>query len=130
MNKVVLIGRWVRDLELKFTPNNGTAVAQGTLAVDRKFKKDSGEKETDFITVVIWGKVAESAVTHTGKGKLCAVSGRIQTRSYEAKDGTKRYITEIVSEELQFIEWVTNKNEKGSEYSSDITEVDDGEIPF
>lgn len=129
MNKCIVIGRWTKDLEIKFAPNTGTAIASGTIAVDRRYKKDGGEKETDFIPVVVWGKQAESAATYTGKGKLCGVSGRIQTRSYEAKDGTKRYVTELVAEEIQFIEWVTNKTE-GSEYSQDITEVDDGEIPF
>ncbi|WP_097025397.1 single-stranded DNA-binding protein [Clostridium peptidivorans] len=128
MNKVILIGRLTKDPELKFTPGNGTAVATFTLAVDRRFSKD-GKKETDFIPVVVWGKQAEATAQYVGKGKLIGVSGRIQTRNYEAKDGTKRYVTEIVSEEVQFIEWTTNKQEI-SEYPDDLTPVDDGEIPF
>lgn len=123
-----MIGRWTRDLELKFTPNNGTAVARGTLAVERRQKNASGEREADFIPVVIWGKTAESAVTYTGKGKLCAVSGRIQTRSYEAQDGSKRYVTEIMADEVKFLEWVSKEN-SASTYP-DLTPVDDSNIPF
>lgn len=130
MNKVVLIGRWTKDLELKFTPGTGTAVAHGNLAVNRRVSKD-GKKEADFIPVVIWGKLAENAATYTGKGKLCSVAGRIQTRSYEAKDGTRKYVTEVVAEEVQFLEW-GNDNSSFSGPSEDYTEVpvDDGQIPF
>lgn len=127
MNKVTLIGRITKDPELKFTPGNGTAVATFTLAVDRRFSKD-GNREADFIPIVVWGKQAEATAQYVGKGKLIGIAGRLQTRSYDAKDGTKRYVTEVVSEEVQFLEWV-NKPE-GSEYSSDLTQVDDGEIPF
>ena len=148
MNKVVLIGRLTKDPELKFTPGTGTAVATFTLAVDRKFSKD-GQKEADFIPVVVWGKQAESTANYTGKGKLMGVSGRIQTRSYDAKDGTKRYVTEVVAEEVQFLEWGSGNKAAGSSfngnmseefgktqsfnqetYGEDITPVDDGDIPF
>lgn len=128
MNKVTLIGRLTKDPELKFTPGNGTAVTTFTLAVDRRFSKD-GNKEADFIPVVVWGKQAEATANYMSKGKLMGVAGRIQTRSYEAKDGTKRYITEVVSEEVQFLEWAANKIEN-NDYSSDLNPVDDGEIPF
>lgn len=141
MNHVTLIGRWTKDLELKFTPGNGTAVATGTLAVERRFSKDN-KKEADFINIVIWGKIAENAVTYTGKGKQCAVSGRIQVRNYDAKDGTKRYVTEVVAEEVQFLEWIKSgentsnnggfmQNNNFESYGADITPVDDGDdIPF
>ncbi len=101
MNKVVLIGRLTKDPELKFTPGNGTAVATFTLAVDRRFSKD-GQREADFIPIVVWGKQAESTANYMSKGKLMGVSGRIQTRSYEAKDGTRRYVTEVIAEEVKF----------------------------
>ncbi|EKX81434.1 single-stranded DNA-binding protein [Clostridium botulinum CFSAN001628] len=104
MNKVVLIGRLTKDPELKFTPGNGTAVATFTLAVDRRFSKD-GQREADFIPIVVWGKQAESTANYMSKGKLMGVSGRIQTRSYEAKDGTRRYVTEVIAEEVKFLEW-------------------------
>ncbi|NMM62052.1 single-stranded DNA-binding protein [Clostridium sp. P21] len=147
MNKVVIIGRLTKDPELKFTPGNGTAVATFTLAVDRRFSKD-GQKEADFIPVVVWGKQAESTANYMSKGKLMGVCGRIQTRTYDAKDGTRRYVTEVVADEVQFLEWGSgNKstssfngtssedfgnaqgfNEKA--YGEDITPVDDGDIPF
>jgi single-strand DNA-binding protein len=132
MNKVVLIGRATKDPELKFTPGTGTAVCTLTMAVDRRTSKE-GQREADFIPVVIWGKQAENTATYVAKGKMLGVSGRIQTRSYDAKDGTKRYITEVVAEEVQFIEWAQQKGQQQSNagYSEDITPIDDdGEIPF
>lgn len=132
MNKVILIGRLTKDPELKYTPGNGTAVTTVTLAVDRRFTKDE-KKEADFIPIVIWGKSAESTAQYMRKGLLMGVAGRIQTRSYEAKEGGKRYITEVVAEEIQFLEW--GKKDENSSYSSsgdfeDMTPVDDGDIPF
>lgn len=144
MNKVILIGRLTKDPELKFTPGNGTAVTTLTLAIDRKFSKD-GQKEADFIPVVIWGKQAESTANYMSKGKLIGVSGRIQVRNYVAKDGTKRYVTEVIADEVQFLEWGGAKNSEhdgGSfehegnhnntefESNSDVTPLDDGETPF
>jgi len=138
INKITLIGRLARDIELKFTPGNGTAVATGTLAVDRRYVKD-GKKEVDFIPVVIWGKQAESAANYTSKGKLIGISGRIQVRNYVAKDGTKRYITEVIAEEVQFLEWNDKKessnnntlnDNSGFQTHDDITPMDDGETPF
>lgn len=143
MNKVVLIGRLTKDPELKYTPGSGTAVTTITLAVDRRFSKDN-QKEADFIPVVVWGKSAESTAQYMAKGRLMGVSGRIQTRSYEAKDGGRRYVTEVVAEEVQFLEWGnTNKNQDNEKNSSsndnsqgygasfdDMTPIDDGDIPF
>lgn len=151
MNRVVLIGRLTKDPELRFTPGNGTAVATFTLAVDRRFSS-SGQKEADFIPIVVWGKAAESTANYVNKGKLVGVSGRIQTRTYEAKDGTRRYVTEVVADEVQFLEWgnknqapydnsgsytSNNNNQRGDmgdfnqpEYEDDITPIDDGDIPF
>lgn len=143
MNKVTIIGRLTKDPELKYTPGNGTAVTSITVAVDRRFSKD-GQREADFIPVVIWGKIAETTAQYTAKGKLIAVAGRIQTRSYDAKDGSKRYVTEVVADEVQFLEWGTdqrqnsgfNKNSydmPGNNFGSgyeDMTPVDEGDIPF
>ena len=146
MNKIVLIGRLTKDPELKFTPGTGTAVSTFTLAVDRRFSKD-GQKEADFIPVVVWGKQAESTANYMSKGKLMGISGRIQTRNYDAKDGTKRYVTEVVAEEVQFLEWggasgsknasgnnnSINTNQGGFEeknFGEEMTPVDDGDIPF
>lgn len=129
MNKVTLVGRLTKDPELKYTPGAGTAVTTLTLAVDRRFTKD-GKKEADFIPVVIWGKQAESTAQYVSKGKLLAVAGRIQVRSYDAKDGTKRYVTEVVAEEVKFIEWADKPkdNDFGAEFE-DMTPVDE-DIPF
>ncbi len=148
MNKVVLIGRLTKDPELKFTPGTGTAVATFTVAVDRRFSKD-GQREADFIPVVVWGKQAESTANYMSKGKLIGISGRIQTRSYDAKDGSKRYVTEVVAEEVQFLEWGAGNRPAGASFSGansddfgrtqgfneeaygqDITPVEDGDIPF
>ena len=145
MNKVVLIGRLTKDPELKFTQGSGTAVATFTVAVDRKFSKD-GQKEADFIPIVVWGKQAESTANYMSKGKLIGISGRIQTRTYDAKDGTKRYVTEVVAEEVQFLDkgngtksgQYNGNNEDSSfkpnntsfDFGDDMTPVDDGDIPF
>ena len=139
MNKVVLIGRLTKDPELKFTPGAGTAVTTLTLAVD-KYNSKSGQKEADFVPVVVWGKQAESTANYMTKGSQMAISGRIQTRNYEAKDGTKRYVTEVVATEVQFL---SKSNTSGSSNNSssnnpfenlnfeeDLTPVDDGDMPF
>jgi single-strand DNA-binding protein len=112
VNKVVLIGRATVDPTLKFTPGTGTAVCTLTIAVDRRNSKE-GQKEADFIPVVIWGKQAESTATYVAKGRLIGVSGRLQVRNYDAKDGTKRYITEVVADEVQFLEWTKNNTNQG-----------------
>lgn len=127
MNRIIMIGRLTNDPELKYTPGAGTAVATFTLAVDRTYKKD-GQPDADFIPIVVWGKTAESVSQYTSKGKLIAVAGRIQTRSYEDKKGDKRYITEVVAEEVRFLEWA-KKDGESKDYV-DMTPVDGGDIPF
>lgn len=135
MNKVCLIGRLVRDPELKFTPGTGTAVCTYTLAIDRKVANKDGKREADYINIVSWGKQGENVANYITKGKLIAVNGRMQVRSYEAKDKTKRYVTEIVSEEVQFLEKGNgkpsqNNSNQNYDFSEDMTPIDDGEIPF
>ncbi|QLY82248.1 single-stranded DNA-binding protein [Clostridium intestinale] len=130
MNKVVLIGRLTRDPELKFTPGNGTAVVTVNLAVD---KFVNGQKQADFIPVTIWGKQAESTANYMFKGSMMAISGRIQTRSYDAKDGTKRYVTEVVANEISFLSYQKRENDLNTnsyEGFDDMQQVDDGDIPF
>lgn len=104
MNKVILIGRLTRDPELKFTAGSGIAVATFTLAVDRNYTNQSGQRETDFIPIVCWRKLAETVANNLSKGRLVAVSGSIQTRKYTAQDGTNRYITEVLAETVQFLD--------------------------
>lgn len=102
INKAILIGRLTRDPEIKYLPNS-TPVATFTIAVDRSFKNKDGEKEADFIPIVAWRKTAELCGSYLFKGSQVAVVGRIQTRSYDAADGTKRYVTEVVADEVEFL---------------------------
>jgi len=103
MNKVTLLGRLVKDPEVRYA-QSGKCVAQFTLAVDRPFKDANGNKETDFIPVVVWGKAAELVGNSCQKGHRLLVDGRLQIRSYDAKDGTKRWVTEVIANSVEFIE--------------------------
>ncbi|MDO9491490.1 single-stranded DNA-binding protein [Acetobacterium sp.] len=102
MNKVILVGRLTRDPEVKNT-TTGKAVATFTLAVDRRFKNKDGQKEADFVPIVVWGKQAEFAGQYLSKGSQIGVSGRLQVRSYDAQDGQRRYVTEVVADEINFL---------------------------
>lgn len=102
-NKCILMGRLTKDPEVKYT-QTGKVVTQFTLAVDRPFKTPDGQKEADFIPVVVWGKPAELVGNSCQKGHRLLVDGRLQIRSYDAKDGTKRWVTEIVANSVEFIE--------------------------
>lgn len=128
MNKVVLLGRLTKDPELKFTPGTGYAVITVTMAVDR-YNASTKQREADFIPVVVWGKQAEAMANYQKKGSRIAVSGRISTRSYDAKDGTKRYVTEVTADEVQFLD---NKKEGINPYEmySGMTQVNDDDCPF
>lgn len=103
MNHIVIIGRLTRDPELRYTPN-GVAVANFTVAVDRPFNNAKGEKEADFIPVVVWQKLAENCANHLRKGRLVGVEGRLQIRSYDAQDGQKRRVSEIIANNVQFLD--------------------------
>ena len=132
MNKVVLIGRLTKDPELRYTPGNGVAVSSLTLAVDN-YNSKTGEKGADFIPVVVWGKSAENVAQYCAKGSQIAVSGRITNRSYEAKDGTKRYITEVVADMFNGITFLSSNNAsvKNNNNQSDFgTPVEQEELPF
>lgn len=103
MNKVILIGRLTKDPELRYTGSN-RAVTQITVAVNRTFTNQNGEREADFINVVIWDKQAENVAKYLTKGRLVAVEGRIQTRNYDNNEGKKVYVTEVVALSVQFLE--------------------------
>lgn len=103
LNRVVLVGRLVRDVELRYT-SNGTAVGSFSLAVNRPYTDQSGQRQTDFINCVVWRKPAETLSKYTGKGSLLAVEGRIQTRNYENNSGQRVYVTEIVVDNYSFLE--------------------------
>ena len=103
INRVILVGRLTKDPDLKYTAQ-GTPVANFTLAVNRTFTNQQGEKETDFINVVVWRRQAENAANYLKKGNLAGVDGRIQTRNYEGQDGKRIYVTEVLAESVQFLE--------------------------
>ena len=129
MNNVILIGRTTREPELKILANSGTAVANFNIAVDRKFQVKEKDKMTDFFNIVIFGKTAEYAANYLKKGKLCAVKGSIQNRTYDTKEGEKRYITEIVADRLQILEWEKEQNNaKENNYTE--AQIDDEDLPF
>lgn len=135
MNRVELIGRLVRDPELKYTPGTGTAVATFSIAVDRRYSKN-GQKEADFIRIIAWGKQAENVATYMTKGRLIGISGRIQTNSYENKDGEKRYSFDVVADEVNFLDKAkpqtqpVNNDITQGDFPEDMMPVDNKDIPF
>ena len=117
INNVVLVGRMTRDAELRYTPSN-QAVATFSLAVNRNFKNQNGEREADFINVVIWRQQAENLANWAKKGALIGVTGRIQTRSYDNQQGQRVYVTEVVAESFQLLESRTAREGQGGGYSA------------
>lgn len=120
LNKIILIGRLTRDPELRFTPANGVPVANFTLAVDRPFVNQKGEREADFIRIVAWRKLAEICANNLTKGRLVAVEGRLQIRSYEGQDGQRRYMTEVVANTVEFLD----KAKPSSPAENDFDSID------
>ena len=111
INRVVLVGRLTRDPELRKTAS-GASVVSFTVACDRRFKSP-GQPDADFISCVAWNKVADLMAQYLHKGSLVGVEGRIQTRNYEAQDGTKRYVTEIIADEVEFLERAGQNADRG-----------------
>ena len=111
MNKVCLIGRLTKDIELKITQSN-VKVANFTLAVNRRFVKEGQEQTADFINIIAWGKIAEFCDKYFGKGQQIGISGRIQTRTWDDDQGKKHYITEVVAEEVDFADGKKTNSEK------------------
>ncbi|WP_066195402.1 MULTISPECIES: single-stranded DNA-binding protein [Gracilibacillus] len=103
LNRVVLVGRLTRDPDLRYTPN-GVAVANFTVACNRPFSNQQGEREADFVNCVVWRKQAESFANYMSKGSLIGVDGRIQTRSFDDQEGKRVFITEVMAESIQFLE--------------------------
>ena len=130
MNKVVLIGNLTKDPELTQT-TSGISVCRFSLAVSRKFTNSEGERETDFLNIVVWRNLADNCHKYLKKGSKAAVIGSIQTRSYDAQDGSKRYVTEIVAEEVEFVGARSNSGEEKEEVSKLEPIADDGDdLPF
>lgn len=142
LNRVVLVGRLTRDPELKYTAN-GVAVANFTIACNRPYKNQQGENEADFINCVVWRKPAENLANYMKKGGLIGVDGRIQTRSYEGQDGKKVYVTEVVAENIQFLESrnsqpkqqqrvdvYNNEVKQAQQFDGEQIDISDSDLPF
>lgn len=134
MNKVILVGNLTKDPELT-TTTNGVEVCRFTIAIQRKFKNSAGEYDADFINCVAWRKTAEFVHQYFSKGKKIGVVGNIQTRSYEAQDGTRRYVTEVVVDEVEFVERKGDSNDNrkttgGNTTVDKLDPIDDDSLPF
>lgn len=127
LNRVILIGRLTKDPELRYTPS-GVAVATFTLAVDRPFKNQQGERETDFIPIVVWRKLAETCSNYLNKGRLVAADGRLQIRTYDTAEGQRRWVTEVVADNVQFLDSATDSGRTPPGDLSGPSRDDD--IPF
>jgi single-strand DNA-binding protein len=113
LNRVILVGNLTRDPELRYTSNGGVAVVRFTVAVNRKFTNQQGEREADFINIVAWRALAENCGNYLKKGSLVAIEGRIQTRSYENQEGRTVYVTEVVADDVRFL---SSRNRTQSQY--------------
>lgn len=143
INNVVLVGRIVRDPELKYTPSN-VAIATFTLAVNRRFKNENGDREADFINCVIWRQSAENLTNWAKKGNLIGITGSIQVRNYDNKEGKRIYVTEVIAENFQMLESGKGQVNQNSHHqsqsnvakepdqfsSSKVEEIDDDDLPF
>lgn len=143
LNQVTLVGRLTKDIELKYT-NNGTAVTRFTLAVNRNYKNKQEKYDADFIVCQAWSKTAEFLSNHGSKGGRLGVVGRIQTRNYEDQNGNRVYVTEVVTDQVDMIDWAddkkTNENKAASHHNpqpntddpfqNDTIDIDDNDLPF
>ena len=118
MNKVFLIGRLTRDPELRYTGSN-TPVATFSIAINRNFTNSAGEREADFINIVVWRKQAENVKNYLQQGSQVAIDGRIQTRNYEDKEGQKRYVTEVVADNVEFLGSKNSANNSNTKANND-----------
>lgn len=143
MNKVILIGNLTKDPELN-TTSNGISVCRFSIAVPRKYTNAEGERETDFINVVVWRNLADNCHKYLKKGSKAAVVGNIQSRNYDANDGTKRFVTEVIAEEVEFVSTKNNQDNSnagdgaGAEVEkvepakkvAKLEPIDDDQLPF
>ena len=114
LNRIVLIGRLTKDPELRYT-QSGKAVCTFTLAVDRPYLANNGNREADFINIVVWNKTAENCAQYLAKGKLAAVDGRLQIRSYDGQDGQRRYVTEVIADNVRFLSPKSEAQQSGQQ---------------
>jgi len=125
MNRCVFTGNLSKDVDLRTTAS-GKTVASFTIAVNRRFKGQDGEKQTDFFSIIAWGQLGEMCGRYLAKGRKVAVVGELQTRSYE-KDGVKRYITEIIADEVEFL---TPKETESHAEPTGFIDIQDSDLPF
>ncbi len=135
LNSVILIGRLVQDPELRYTPAGGVAVANFTLAVDRPFLNQKGEKEADFIRIVTWRKLAESCARNLTKGRQVAVEGRLQIRSYDDREGIRRVAAEVVARSVHFLggrreQPAQTEEDFDDAFMEEDLEIKDEDVPF
>ena len=126
MNKIILLGRLSKDVEVRYTQTNNTMVASFTLAVNRRFKQE-GQPEADFINIVAWSKLAEFCSKYFKKGQQVSIVGRIQTRTWDDEQGQKRYVTEVVAEEAYFAD---SKKEENTQPQEQIEVIPKDDLPF
>ena len=130
INNVVLVGRTTKEIELKYTSND-LAYANFTLAVNRNFKNQNGDREADFINIVIWRQQAENLANWAKKGTLLGITGRIQTRNYENQQGQRVYVTEVVADNFQILESrKAQENTQKPAQQEEFSSVDDIDLPF
>ncbi len=141
MNKVILVGNLTRDPELT-TTNSGVSVCRFSLAVTRRFQNSEGERDADFINIVVWRNLADICHKFLKKGSKCAVVGRLQTSSYEAQDGSRRYTTDVVADDVEFISTNRQSGDDGDyvapsqepkaqpKQTAELEEIDDDSLPF
>lgn len=135
LNRVILIGRLTKDPELRYTPN-GVAVSTFTLAVNRNYSNQQGQREADFINIVTWKGLAETVANYMKKGRLVAIEGRIQTRNYDNNEGKKVYVTEVVADNVRFLESINKSDDNHSNnkdpFINDGNPIDisDDDLPF
>lgn len=139
MNKVILMGRLTKDVEIRYTQTNNTAVASFNLAVNRRFVKEGEERQADFFNIVAWGKLGEFCSKYFKKGQQVGIIGRLQTRNWEDEQGQKHYVTEVVAEEAYFADSKKNFEESNDPFSnntfgenngSDFGITSDDDLPF
>lgn len=141
INSVTLVGRLTKDIEVKYT-DKGKAYANFTLAINRQFTNQSGEREADFVNCVIWNKAAENLAKFTKKGSLIGIEGRIQTRSYDNSQQQRVYVTEVIAGSFSLLESKPKKEDKPSTFSTlpdkgydpydggETVDIDDEDLPF
>lgn len=127
INRAILIGNLTKDVEMS-TTNSGKNVARFTIAVSRRYANADGERETDFLNIVVWNTLAENCAKYLQKGSKVAVTGAIQTRSYESEEG-KRYITEIIADEVEFV-GAKKEQDNQAEAEPKMEPINDDNLPF